>query len=652
VTARRAAWLAGGVLLTVYAATLAPGVTFWDSGEFIAAARTLGIPHPPGTPLFVALLAVWGRVFWFLPFAAACNLFAAVCTAFACGLLALWIARGTRAPLAAIACGITAGATVTVWQNATETEVYASSLLLVVAAIVAADRAGRTNERRWVVLAGYLLALAIPVHLSVLVGAPVAILLAIDRVDRAPDWRAGAALLGVAVGIAGVGRLSIGLTVAGVALIIVSAGFTHDAESRRAWLSPMTAILCTAALACSAVLILLVRARHDPAINQANPATLHQLEYVIGRRQYDVAGVWPRRAPAWLQIANWFEYAGWQFGLSLGPAVEPSVARVTLVVIFAALGLYGARWHRAADRRTWRAMLLLFVCGSVGVLVYLNFKAGASFAWTIVPDAARHEARDRDYFFALSFLAWGAWAGMGGVALSRRSAVPKIIGLAVPAMAIALNWSAVDRRVEPEASLPHEVASTLLDEAPPRAVLFVAGDNDTYPLWYLQQVEGVRPDVVVVTLPLLGARWYAREMQRRYDLIGSDAAVDFDALPHRIAERARELGRPVAVALSVAATDRNRIGDRWRTIGAVAVADSGAVAGEFVGVESPVAVDTAAVRRAAAAIAAWRLGRSAHPSLDPVNDYFLSVLSCPRWTLAPNHSAAVAASLDSLCNLR
>src|SRR5262249_49111688 len=93
VTARRAAWISGGVMLAVYVATLAPDVTFWDAGEFIAATRVLGIPHPPGTPLYVVVLNAWAKLFWFLPFAVATNLFSAACTAAAVGITARWIAR-------------------------------------------------------------------------------------------------------------------------------------------------------------------------------------------------------------------------------------------------------------------------------------------------------------------------------------------------------------------------------------------------------------------------------------------------------------------------------------------------------------------------------------------------------------------------------
>src|SRR5437764_7041078 len=103
-------------MLLVYVATLAPSVTFWDAGEFIAAARVLGIPHPPGTPLFVVLLNVWARSLAFLPFAVATNLFSAICTAAAVGIIAWWIGRATDAPWFGFAGAITAGAMSSVWQ--------------------------------------------------------------------------------------------------------------------------------------------------------------------------------------------------------------------------------------------------------------------------------------------------------------------------------------------------------------------------------------------------------------------------------------------------------------------------------------------------------------------------------------------------------
>jgi hypothetical protein len=319
----------------------------------------------------------------------------------------------------------------TIWQNATETEVYAASLALAIATIVTADQYGRSGQSKWLVLTAYLVALAVPLHASALVAAPVVVYLVAARAGAQPrsrvyDWRAATSIAGVAICAIGVSRLSIPMIVAGTTLVL--AGAFIPARGDQIGFATSFMMLIATAAAFSLLLFLLVRAKHDPGINQGNPSTWQSLAAVIGRRQYDVQGLWPREAPIWLQVANWFEYADWQFALSLGPTVIPTVTRVGLTVVFAALGFGGARWHRRHDRRGWFAILLLFVCGTLGVMVYLNLRAGASFGWRFVPNGADHEARERDYFFVLGFWAWGSgrvWGRLrwfGGCAFRRSSA--------------------------------------------------------------------------------------------------------------------------------------------------------------------------------------------------------------------------------------
>src|SRR5919107_851559 len=84
-----AAAAVAGVVLAVFVLTLAPTVTFWDAGEFIAAAKTLGIPHPPGTPLFVMIAHVWAKLVPVGEFALRTNLLSAVLSAAAAGLFFL-----------------------------------------------------------------------------------------------------------------------------------------------------------------------------------------------------------------------------------------------------------------------------------------------------------------------------------------------------------------------------------------------------------------------------------------------------------------------------------------------------------------------------------------------------------------------------------
>ena len=357
-------------LLVIYSITLARGMTYWDAGEFLAAIHSLGIPHPPGTPVFILVARVWSMIVSpVLGFTIAVNAFSAVCTAAAFGIVANFFWRVTRDGTAAFASAITAGLMSTVWLNATETEVYAFALLAAFVILWCAQEFVQTAEQRWVVVALYFCGLAWALHLTAL-------------------------------------------------LVVPAAAFAVITARVRPLRKQVFAGLVLSLVGASAVLFMLIRAQHDPAINQANPASIRALFDAVQRHQYDVAPLWPRRAPLWLQFGNVFEYADWQFALGLGPEPGPTVARTSFTVLYALLGIYGAVHHRAMDRASWRTWLVLLLTSSIGVVLYLNLRAGASYGAGVLPLGAQHEARDRDYFFTWAFVCWGAWAGFGAVQLA------------------------------------------------------------------------------------------------------------------------------------------------------------------------------------------------------------------------------------------
>jgi hypothetical protein len=167
------------------------------------------------------------------------------------------------------------------------------------------------------------------------------------------------------------------------------------------------------------------------------------------------------------------------------------------------------------------------------LIYYLNFKYGASQSPELVGVA--REVRDRDYFYLWSFSAWGVWAALGLVAaweslaeLFGREQVSegrmvverptrRSFGLAAPVLALALiplftNWTTASRAGQTDTA---DFAKDLLNSVEPYGVLITVGDNDTFPLWYAQEVEGVRRDVLVANTSLLNTDWYTRQLIRR-----------------------------------------------------------------------------------------------------------------------------------------
>lgn len=645
-------------------------MTFWDAGEFIAAAWGFGIPHPPGTPLYVALDHTWTHALApLLGAARASNVLSAVATASA-GAMSAWLVaseRGTvegdrsaisRSGWTGAAAALCAGLMASAWANATETEVYAIALLHAALMLACAARAGDApadRATRWTLLTAYAILLAPAVHLSALLAAPAAVALAAR--DRAGRWTASraVALLGVIVMAAGIGRASGWLVVAGVlvsaASVVTRRGTAdeHAPAMRRSIVLPLGALVM-AGVAASALLILLVRARLDPPLNQGNPSTLRALGDVVARRQYDVAPLWPRRAPAWLQLANVFQYVDWQVALGWANGVFTSPARLAATVIFALLGVVGARSLRHDARRLRDALLVLLACGTIGAAVYLNMRAGASLGWGLLPGTEAHEARERDYFFVYGFWAWGSLAGCGAVALARSRGWPAPSALVVVLLPLLGNWNASDRHEGPRAGAAARVGRSLLDAAPRHAVLFLAGDNDSYPLWYAQQVEGRRPDVTLVTLPLLSAPWYTEEVARRTGLRwpgqqhvpGTEWRHEQQAA--LIARAARGAGRPVAASPLLTVEERALLGSGWQLRGVEYVSTLPAGSGS-----AAATVDTSATLR-------WIPGgplRSAAPAdVDDAPRIMLGLMDCPRLARPDGVSSAERDSLEVTCNFR
>jgi Protein of unknown function (DUF2723) len=654
----RAATITGVLLLSVYVMTGAPALTFWDASEFATAIGTFGIPHPPGTPLYVAAgTALWRIVPVITPVQAG-SLLSAICTALACALAAAVITQITRCTRAGVIAAVCAGAMGTVWMNATETEVYAASLLCAVLQLALAWRAHSRDDDRARMAVAYVAALSIPVHLSALVATPAAILLATTRGDGRVQLRA---LTGSAMLVLATLSLSRGLLVAaGVALAAAAwcgatgrEGHANPTTRGSAWLR-QGAVLTL--LAWSGVFILLLRARHEPFLDQGAPTGLRELLAVITRAQYDVAPLWPRRAPLVLQLGNLVQYADWQVALGLWNDVMPALQRTPFTLLAAVIGTVGAVAHWRTHRVTARAMQLLMLCATLGVVLQLNLRAGPSYGAGVLPLTALHEARERDYFFALAFWCWGLWIGVGAWTLARRARWPGLVAAVAPACMLAGNWTAIVRDVLPDRRVARTIADELLANVPANGMLFTAGDNDSYPLWYRQAIDSVRRDVQVVVTPLLPANWYARESAFRTGRLQADTSPSSSALARAGALAAQRVSRggSVAVSILIAPTDRDELGriagvTCWRRAGLIDIGTRRALCPPRVDVQRSMAS-----ARRLMPLASMR----ARTSPDGMVTAFLEVARCPdavaRAAMMPIPPAdsATRRLLDITCNLR
>ena len=173
------------------------------------------------------------------------------------------------------------------------------------------------------------------------------------------------------------------------------------------------------------------------------------------------------------------------------------------------LGLLGAAYHFRRSKRDALVIALLFFFTGIAIVLYVNQNAV--------------QPRERDYSYVGSFYAFAIWIGLGVIALiefARKKLSLRIatIGsfavcmLAVPVLLAFKEWGGHDRSTK---TIPHDMAYNYLISCPKNAILFTNGDNDTYSLWYDQEVEGIRPDVRIVCMSLFSGDWYIHQMQKK-----------------------------------------------------------------------------------------------------------------------------------------
>jgi hypothetical protein len=173
------------------------------------------------------------------------------------------------------------------------------------------------------------------------------------------------------------------------------------------------------------------------------------------------------------------------------------------------IGLMGMVYHFRRNQRDAGVVTVLFFFTGLAIVLYLN------------QDPL--QPRERDYAYAGSFYAFAIWIGLGVLLIAellskkinaKTSAIiaSVVCLLAAPALMANQEWDDHDRSTK---LTPHDIAYDYLTSCAPNAILFTYADNDTYPLWYIQEVEGVRPDVRIVNLSLLGTDWYIRQMKQK-----------------------------------------------------------------------------------------------------------------------------------------
>ncbi len=449
------------LLLTsvVYLMTMQPNLSFWDCGEFIACAYTVSIPHPPGAPLWTLV----GKVATLLPFgsnpAVKMNALAAISSAFTVMFLYLVIV---------IVIKNWRGAPKSTWD----------AVMIYGAATIGALSYGFTDSAWFNAMESEVYALG-----TMLVGLCIWLRIYWAYQNKKKTW--AFAFIGV---------------------FLIFCGY-----------SIYTSVL--------------IRANVDNLpINENVPNNMERLVSYLSREQYGEAPFWPRRYSqepmhrrTWANYTGDFDflwryqinhmfnrYLGWQYIGRAGYNQEQGIDWGKFYGIPFLIGLFGLFYH---FRKDWKlGLIFMWAFLLMGVFTALFQRQQDP------------QPRERDYFYTGAFFVYSLWIGLGtmgilelikdGIKSKQAMMAAGVVSLIalfifIPGKMFSENYHYNNRHNN---YVPFDYAYNILQSVEKDAIIFTNGDNDTFPLWYLQAV-GYRQDVRVVNLSLLNVDWYIKEMK-------------------------------------------------------------------------------------------------------------------------------------------
>jgi hypothetical protein len=574
----------------IYFSTMAPTVSFWDTGEFIATSYILGIPHPPGSPLFLLI----GKLFTLIPLSSdiafRMNIFSPLISAGTISLLFLicnqFIDRLNSNDnmkyfkmWSSVIASLTFAFTHSHWFNAVETEVYALSSFMtaLVVYLILIWSKNKEKEHSTMYLMGivYVIGLATGVHLLNLLTIPFIGLIIYFSTSNFSTKNLiitlGLSLLAFIVIqngiIKGFPTIIDKIGFEGLLLLIgiLSYLLYSSIKNKKTISSLIYTSLFLIIIGYSTYLAIFIRSGQNPNIDENNPETIEEATSYLNRDQYGSMSFLPRKfnnLPSKISIVGSPEYPDFQFSsrqeyqymthnvseqasflltyqinkmyiryflwqfAGKGPSNDSFVSdfgasskedgvdwRQFGLPLALVMGLIGIYSHFRRNKYDAFSLLVLFIMTGLAIIFYLNQDSP--------------QARERDYSYVASFMAFSIWISIGifstvnyicdtflekSIKLNQTFVylMASMFLVFMPLRMLIANYEEHDRTGN---YIAWDMAYNMLQTCEPDAILFTNGDNDTFPVWYLQEVEKIRTDVRVINLSLLNTPWYVTQIR-------------------------------------------------------------------------------------------------------------------------------------------